>query len=57
MTLYIDGAQVRQRHVPQTHPLYFSFDEGLDLGMDTGMPAYEGYRAWQRRVLRNDQMG
>jgi len=29
--------------VERTHPLYYSFDEGLDVGIDTGMPVYEGY--------------
>jgi hypothetical protein len=43
--LFVDGAPVGTGSVARTHPLYFSFDEGLDLGMDTGMPVYEGYRA------------
>ena len=33
----------------RTHPMYFSFDEGLDVGLDTGMPAYEGYATEQGR--------
>jgi arylsulfatase A-like enzyme len=45
VTLFVDGAPVGTGSVARTHPLYFSFDEGLDLGMDTGMPVYEGYRA------------
>jgi hypothetical protein len=27
--------------------MYFSFDEALDVGRDTGMPAYEGYTSHQ----------
>ncbi|WP_213814913.1 arylsulfatase [Glaciihabitans sp. dw_435] len=42
-TLFIDGSASGDTTVERTHPMYFSFDEGLDLGMDTGMPAYEGY--------------
>ncbi|MFD5330125.1 arylsulfatase, partial [Streptomyces sp. NPDC127092] len=42
-TLYIDGDEAGSEHVERTHPLYFSFDEGLDVGVDTGMPVYEGY--------------
>jgi hypothetical protein len=45
VTLFVDGAPVGTGSVARTHPLYFSFDEGLDLGMDTGMPVHEGYRA------------
>ncbi|WP_292765769.1 arylsulfatase [Microbacterium sp. UBA3486] len=46
VTLFIDGAAVGSGRVEHTHPLYFSFDEGLDTGEDTGMPAYEGYKEW-----------
>jgi arylsulfatase len=63
-TLYIDGAAVGDGHVERTHPLYYSFDEGLDVAVDTGMPAYEGYStphgrlngqiAWARIDLRDD---
>ena len=42
-TLYADGTDVGSVHVERTHPLYYSFDEGLDVGLDSGMPAYEGY--------------
>jgi hypothetical protein len=45
VTLFIDGESAGTGSVARTHPLYFSFDEGLDLGMDTGMPVYEGYHA------------
>jgi hypothetical protein len=44
VTLFIDGAAAGTGQVERTHPMYFSFDEGLDVGTDTGMPAYEGYR-------------
>ncbi|RDI28132.1 hypothetical protein DEU38_107104 [Rhodococcus sp. AG1013] len=44
-TLYIDGDESGSARVPRTHPLYFSFDEGLDVGVDTGMPVYEGYKS------------
>ena len=30
--------------IPRTHSLYFSFDKGMDTGVDTGMPAYENYK-------------
>ncbi|MFC4605985.1 arylsulfatase [Rhodococcus kronopolitis] len=43
-TLYIDGDEAGSGKVERTHPLYFSFDEGLDVGIDTGMPVYEGYK-------------
>ena len=43
VTLYIDGTASGSAEVERTHPMYFSFDEGLDVGCDTGMPAYEGY--------------
>ncbi len=46
VTLFIDGTTVGAEHVKRTHPLYFSFDEGMDLGEDTGMPVYEGYASW-----------
>ena len=43
VTVFIDGTSAATAHVERTHPMYFSFDEGLDVGIDTGMPAYEGY--------------
>ena len=43
VTLYVDGDAVGEGKVQRTHPLYFSFDEGLDVGIDTGMPVFEGY--------------
>ncbi|MFI6432395.1 sulfatase-like hydrolase/transferase [Rhodococcus oryzae] len=43
-TIYVDGDEAGSGHVERTHPLYFSFDEGLDVGIDTGMPVYEGYK-------------
>ena len=43
VTLYVDGEAVGDGAIKRTHPLYFSFDEGLDVGLDTGMPVYEGY--------------
>lgn len=43
VTLFVDGEPVGTSEVVRTHPMYFSFDEGLDVGRDTGMPAYEGY--------------
>jgi arylsulfatase A-like enzyme len=46
VSLFIDGAAAGSGHVEHTHPLYFSFDEGMDAGEDTGMPAYEGYKSW-----------
>ncbi|MEU8133746.1 arylsulfatase [Streptodolium elevatio] len=45
VTLYLDGARLAEGRVERTHPLYFSFDEGLDVGRDTGMPVYEDYTA------------
>lgn len=46
VTLFIDGTAAGTGRVEHTHPLYFSFDEGLDTGEDTGMPVYEGYKEW-----------
>jgi len=46
VTLFIDGETAGSGRVEHTHPLYFSFDEGMDAGKDTGMPAYEGYKTW-----------
>ncbi|MFJ4678128.1 arylsulfatase [Kitasatospora sp. NPDC088783] len=43
LTLFLDGARVAQGRIERTHPLYFSFDEGMDVGRDTAMPVYEGY--------------
>ncbi len=43
VTVFIDGTAAGDARVERTHPMYFSFDEGLDVGIDTGMPAYEGY--------------
>jgi arylsulfatase len=47
VTLFVDGAEVASGEIARTHPLYYSFDEGMDVGMDSGMPAYEGYRTPQ----------
>ncbi|MET0935830.1 MAG: sulfatase/phosphatase domain-containing protein, partial [Luteibacter sp.] len=43
VTLSVDGKSVASGKIERTHPLYYSFDEGMDVGIDTGMPAYEGY--------------
>ncbi|MFJ8746612.1 arylsulfatase [Embleya sp. NPDC127516] len=43
VTLHLDGTRLAEGRVERTHPLYFSFDEGLDVGRDTGMPVYEEY--------------
>jgi len=43
VTLYVDGTAAGSGRVERTHPLYYSFDEGLDLGLDSGMPVFEGY--------------
>jgi arylsulfatase len=43
VTLYVDGTAAGSGRVARTLPLYYSFDEGLDLGMDTGVPVFEGY--------------
>ncbi len=43
VTLYVDGEATGSGEVKRTHPLYFSFDEGLDVGMDTAMPVFEDY--------------
>ncbi|ADB51484.1 arylsulfatase [Conexibacter woesei] len=45
VTLFVDGSAVGEGRVERTHPLYFSFDEGLDVGLDSGMPVFEGYAA------------
>jgi hypothetical protein len=44
VTLFIDGKAAGSGKVARTHPMYFSFDEGLDVGTDTGMPVYDDYR-------------
>jgi Sulfatase len=44
VTLYVDGERAGGGTVQRTHPLYFSFDEGLDVGLDTGMPVFENYQ-------------
>ncbi|MFK0400863.1 arylsulfatase [Microbacterium sp. NPDC090225] len=46
VALFIDDEPAGTGRVEHTHPLYYSFDEGMDAGEDTGMPAYEGYREW-----------
>jgi arylsulfatase A-like enzyme len=43
VTLYVDGEGAGSGEVKRTHPLYFSFDEGLDVGVDTAMPVFENY--------------
>ena len=43
VTLYVDGTAAGSGRAERTHPLYYSFDEGLDLGLDSGMPVFEGY--------------
>ncbi|GLU50264.1 arylsulfatase [Nocardiopsis ansamitocini] len=45
VVLFVDGGEVARGRVERTHPLYFSFDEGLDVGRDTAMPVYEDYDA------------
>lgn len=42
-TLSVDGKQVAQARINQTVPARFSFDEGLDVGEDTGTPVSEDY--------------
>jgi arylsulfatase A-like enzyme len=42
-TLFVDGKQVAQRHIPQTVPVRFSLDETFDIGEDTGTPVVEDY--------------
>jgi arylsulfatase len=44
LTLSVDGAESGSGRIARTHPLYFSFDEAMDVGVDTGMPVYEGYK-------------
>jgi arylsulfatase len=33
-TLFVDGKQVAEGHIPKTQPFAFSADEGVDVGMD-----------------------
>jgi arylsulfatase A-like enzyme len=42
-TLFVDGTQVAQGHIPQTAPIRFSLDETFDIGEDTGTPVVEDY--------------
>jgi arylsulfatase A-like enzyme len=42
-TLSVDGKQVAQARIEQTVPGRFSFDEGLDVGEDTGTPVSTDY--------------
>lgn len=46
VSLTVDDVIAGSGRVEHTHPLYFSFDEGMDTGEDTGMPAYDGYATW-----------
>jgi len=42
-TLFVDGKQVAQGHIPQTVVVRFSLDETFDVGEDTGTPVIEDY--------------
>jgi arylsulfatase A-like enzyme len=42
-TLFVDGKQVAQDHIPRTIPIRFSLAETFDVGEDTGTPVVEDY--------------
>jgi arylsulfatase len=42
-TLFVDGKQVAQGRIDQTHIARFSLDETLDVGADTGTPVIDDY--------------
>ena len=48
-TLYVDGQQVAQGHIPKTQPFAFSADEGTDVGMDNETMVSNDYRQGENK--------
>lgn len=49
VTLWCDGRQIGEGRVDRTVPALFSFDEGLDIGLDSLDPVVEDYRTEKGR--------
>jgi arylsulfatase len=45
LTLFVNDEKVAEARVAQTHPIALGLGGTLDIGMDTGSPADEAYRA------------
>ena len=43
-TLFVDGKQVAQGHIPKTEPFVFSGDEGADVGLDAETAVSDDYK-------------
>ena len=43
VSLYVDGQKAGEGRVDQTVPFIFSFDDGCDVGRDTGLPVSQDY--------------
>jgi arylsulfatase len=43
-TLFVDGQQVAQGHIPKTVPFVFSGDEGADVGLDAETAVSDAYK-------------
>jgi arylsulfatase len=48
-TLYVDGQQVAQGHIPKTQPYAFSADEGTDVGMDNETMVSNDYKPGENK--------
>ncbi len=51
------GRTAGNGRVERTHPLYYSFDEGLDVGMDTRYAGVRGVHDAAGAVHRDDRLG
>ena len=43
-TLFVDGQQVAEGHIPKTQPFIFSADEGVDVGLDAETVVSNDYK-------------
>jgi arylsulfatase len=43
-TLFVDGKQVAEGHIPKTVPFIFSGDEGVDVGLDAETAVSDDYK-------------
>ena len=57
VSLYYDGDQVGEGRVDATQPLFFSADEGLDIGRETGTAVAAECDVQEQWVHRRDQLG
>jgi hypothetical protein len=48
-TLYVDGQQVAQGHIPKTQPFAFSADEGTDVAMDNETMVSNDYQQGENK--------